>query len=262
MGDPAAPVSVPPPLPDLRPRPWGFWMTLLLSAAVVVLKIAVDSAVAVAFVIPYVVKHGPESLEAYGEALQNDGFFIAIAIAILISTPVCTALVVLFAYVRKGIGVRDYLALHFPASRSIFVWIGITVVMIIVTDGLRLLLGQPLVPDVSQEWYKTSRIPMLLWFAFIFVAPVVEEVLFRGFMFRGLAASRLGNSGAVLLPALIWALMHLQYNWIDMASIFVLGIVWGIARMRTGSTYTTMVLHAVCNLVATIETAAVVGQTV
>jgi hypothetical protein len=233
-------------------------MTLLLAAVAIILKIVVDSAVAAAFLVPYAVKHGPESLEAYGEALQSDGFFIAIAI--LISTPVCTAIVVLFAHLRKGIGARDYLGLDFPATRSIFAWIGITLVVILVTDGLRLLLGQPLVPEIGQEWYKTSRIPMLLWFTFIFVAPVVEEVLFRGFMFRGLAASRLGNAGAVLLPALIWAAMHLQYNWIDMASIFILGIVWGIARMRTGSTFTTMVLHAMCNLVATFETAAVVGQ--
>jgi len=233
-------------------------MTLLLSAGVIMAKILLDSVVMAAFLIPHGLEHGPESIITYAQTLQSDGFVLAVAT--LTSAVPCTGLVVLIAFLRKGIGVRDYLALRLPTIRSFATWAAITVVVLLLTDAIRLSLGEPLVPDDAQVWYKTSRIPALLWIAFVVAAPIVEEIIFRGFMFRGLAATRAGNAGAVIIPALIWAAMHLQYNAIDMASIFILGIVWGVARIRTGSTYATMAFHAVTNIVATLETAAVVAQ--
>ena len=90
--------------------------------------------------------------------------------------------------------------------------------------------------------------------AIVVAAPVSEETLFRGFFFAGVAHSRIGVPGAIILGSLIWALIHLQYDFYGMATIFFSGLLLGYVRFKTGSIYATMFLHGLMNLLATIET--------
>jgi membrane protease YdiL (CAAX protease family) len=50
----------------------------------------------------------------------------------------------------------------------------------------------------------------------------------------------------------------MQYDLYGMATIFVLGIVYGLARASSGSLVVPLILHAVTNIVATAE-AALIG---
>ena len=93
--------------------------------------------------------------------------------------------------------------------------------------------------------------------AIVVAAPVIEEILFRGFMFRGIASSPLGVTGAILMTAALWALLHVQYDWFGIGTIFLAGLFLGIVRARTRSTLLTTLLHALANLVATAEVAIV-----
>ena len=92
----------------------------------------------------------------------------------------------------------------------------------------------------------------------VVAAPLGEETLFRGFLFKGILHSRLGGAGAVLLTALIWALLHRQYDLFDMANIFAAGLLFGCARLRTNSIYPCLLMHGLMNLIATIEVAMVI----
>ena len=83
------------------------------------------------------------------------------------------------------------------------------------------------------------------------VAPLFEEIFFRGFLFRGIANSWLGAPGAIVITAAVWALIHLQYSWTDIGMIFLLGLFLGYARYRTGSTTLTVLLHALWNTAST-----------
>lgn len=51
-----------------------------------------------------------------------------------------------------------------------------------------------------------------------------------------------------------WAVIHVQYDWYGMAVIFVTGIVFGIARKKSKSLLTTILMHSYMNMIATIET--------
>ena len=79
--------------------------------------------------------------------------------------------------------------------------------------------------------------------------------MFRGFLFQGLMCSRLGPTGAVLLTSLLWAVIHLQYGPVEITFIFLLGVVLGCIRLKTGSIWTPFLVHAVSNLIATVEVA-------
>lgn len=94
-----------------------------------------------------------------------------------------------------------------------------------------------------------------LWFAVVLlvaIAPVSEELVFRGFIYGGLAPSRLGPFGAVVLTSAVWAVVHVQYAWPIMAQIFVYGVIFGVARWRTGSLWPSMAAHAIINLYAAV----------
>ncbi|MEK6248087.1 MAG: CPBP family intramembrane metalloprotease, partial [Planctomycetales bacterium] len=101
--------------------------------------------------------------------------------------------------------------------------------------------------------FKTSGSLTLLLFAIIIAAPLWEELLFRGFMHRGLQAG-LGAVPAVVICSASWAIMHLQYDLINILWVFVIGLFLGTVRVKTGSSSLTILLHAASNLVAMIET--------
>ena len=71
----------------------------------------------------------------------------------------------------------------------------------------------------------------LLLLTAVVLAPLFEEVVFRGTLLPVLAA-RFGSSTAVLLSALVFALAHLSVG--ELAPLTVLGIGLGLLRLRGG----------------------------
>jgi hypothetical protein len=155
--------------------------------------------------------------------------------------------------------VRDYLGLRWPGWRPVARWVGGVALAGLAYDLLGRALGRPLVPPVMVESWRTADWRALFYVAIVVAAPLVEETLFRGFFFAGLAGSRFGPTLAIALPAAVWTLLHVQYDAFDQSFVFVLGLVLGVARWRTGSLATCLVAHGLVNLVATLEVAAVAG---
>jgi membrane protease YdiL (CAAX protease family) len=114
-------------------------------------------------------------------------------------------------------------------------------------------LGRPLVPPFMVRAYATAGFKPLFFFAIVVAAPLVEELFFRGFLFAGLADSRLGPRWTIAITAVAWGSIHTQYELIDILLICLLGLILGAARSKSGSIYTTMALHALTNLAALIE---------
>lgn len=95
---------------------------------------------------------------------------------------------------------------------------------------------------------------MVLIFLAVFMAPVVEEITFRGYYFR-VAKELWGKRIAVLLITLVFAGLHVPQYWGDWAAIFMvaaLGFVLTALRAWTGSTIASVTMHFVYNAGATI----------
>ena len=95
----------------------------------------------------------------------------------------------------------------------------------------------------------------MLFFLAVVVAPISEEVAFRGFLFRGLSASWLGVSGTIVRNSAAWAAMHVQYDWLTLSQIFLIGLLLGWIRWASGSTLLTIRLHMLANLAASVQAA-------
>jgi len=108
-------------------------------------------------------------------------------------------------------------------------------------------------PEVDSQISKliTSRAALAeLMFFGVVLAPVFEELVFRGFLFPLIAQSA-GPWAGIVLTALPFALLHgAQYAWAwqQITLIGVAGVVFGFVRHRTGTTAASSLLHAAYNL--------------
>jgi membrane protease YdiL (CAAX protease family) len=153
--------------------------------------------------------------------------------------------------------VADYLTLNIPRRGEIIVAVVCVIALGLAFNLLLALSGRDIVPPFQVEAYRTAK--EAGWLAWLFVAivvfaPVGEEIAFRGFLYRGwaLPGRELTAIGAI---ALLWALLHIQYDWPGMLQVFVIGVMLGWFRWASGSTTLAILMHALVNLQAMIETA-------
>ncbi len=97
---------------------------------------------------------------------------------------------------------------------------------------------------------STTGIGLLVTFVVAgVVAPIAEEVFFRGVLYGGLRA-RIGSAPALLVSAVVFTALHLSLELF--VPIFVLGIFLAYLYQKTGSLYPGILLHSANNVVAVI----------
>jgi uncharacterized protein len=87
-----------------------------------------------------------------------------------------------------------------------------------------------------------------LWIVAI-TAPVVEEFVFRGVLYRSFAA-HIRPGWANVVQAALFSAMHMNLN--AAGVLFVLGLVLGTLARRSGGLLAPMILHATFNLIASL----------
>lgn len=128
----------------------------------------------------------------------------------------------------------------------------LVVVPMMVLSGIAVQLSRVLFGDVPStqeqvlggEAMLTPADYLLLLLVGVVVAPIVEEFLFRGLLYRYLRERR-SIAYAVLLSAVIFAAAHFIPTLIP--ALFVLGIVLALVAQRYDSIYPAMMLHALNN---------------
>ncbi|RAI44302.1 CPBP family intramembrane glutamic endopeptidase [Rhodoplanes roseus] len=231
-------------------QPWG----ILATIAIAVLAFALGQAVAAVGLSAWL---SPAALA--GPALPADG--IAVALVVIAANLIQTVTLVLAARVRSD-SVLDYLGLDLPARRDLLIGLASLVALVVVADAATLAAGRDLVPPVQIATYRSAAqqgVLPFLWFALVIVAPIGEELLFRGFVFRGCARSDTSAMPTIVFTGFIFALLHVQYDWVGMALIFLVGLLLGWLRWRSGSTTLVILLHLLLNLEGTIETMLMAG---
>jgi hypothetical protein len=150
---------------------------------------------------------------------------------------------------------RDFFGLRRAGFRQSLLWTLALVVFAFGFESLASYLDRPEIPPFMRDILQgpSAYLP-LLWLAVVVAAPILEEILFRGFLFGGLRSSRLGPWGALAVTSLCFAVIHTQYDWFDMSAVLVLGVVLGLARHFSGSVYLPMGLHALHNFASMLFT--------
>jgi membrane protease YdiL (CAAX protease family) len=226
---------------------WGYWATLGWAILAYALG-QIAAGVAVIWL-----QRGDLSLLA---AAPFDGKLVVESVLPLNLVMVA---VVLVAVRLARANASDYLALVWPKPREVITAIAYLVLLIAASDGLLYVTGQSLVTSFQLQSYTTAVaagwFPALL-IAAIVVAPAGEEILFRGFLFRGFVRPQRLAWPGIVATAVLFAAPHVQYDWVGVLQILVIGLFLGFMRWRSGSTLLTFFLHALFNLEGTMETVA------
>jgi membrane protease YdiL (CAAX protease family) len=101
-------------------------------------------------------------------------------------------------------------------------------------------------PDIALMFENTS-FPLALLFGGAVVAPFVEEIFFRGFVFTGLR-QRFGWKQAALASAGLFALAHFIPT--SVVPIFILGLIFAFLFQFSGSVWPAILMHMLTNTVA------------
>lgn len=147
------------------------------------------------------------------------------------------------------------------AFRGLPTWVDVSLpfVAFVVYMGLTWLFAtaiQAVVPgfDVQQpqdlgfSQLSTLNEYVIAFVALVVVAPLVEELIFRGYLYGRLKRFGVPVWGAILVTSLLFGLVHIQPNVI--VDTFALSIVLCLLREMTGSIWAGVVLHSLKNFVA------------
>jgi membrane protease YdiL (CAAX protease family) len=152
----------------------------------------------------------------------------------------------LFAQITKPFG--KAFAWRGCSVRAGVGWVALMVCLV----GIDLVLQKHLNLRLDSPWYRLLLQHQASWFWYgllLLVVPCLEECLFRGFIYYGIARSVFGHSGAIALTAYLWAMpagYHHPY-WLLVNMVY--GIVLGCARYKSHSIVPPICMHIVCGLV-------------
>jgi membrane protease YdiL (CAAX protease family) len=116
--------------------------------------------------------------------------------------------------------------------------------IVFIHNGLLFALGVETQGDMLMDIFNALEFPGWFLFVGIILAPIVEEIFFRGFLFQGFR-QRMGWGRAALLSSAIFAASHL-----DPASLiptFVLGFIFAYIFHRSNSVWPGILLHFTVN---------------
>ena len=164
--------------------------------------------------------------------------------------------------ITVAICMGGFLALRFPTDIVKGTSLQGIVLAIICAAALYLLLDkfldpvfERMLPGSEARYQETlrslSEAPVVSLIQICILAPVMEEILMRGFLLGGLSI-RYGKATALLVSSAFFALLH--FNMVQTLSAFLCGVVLGLLYMRTGSLLCCMVTHMGYNLISYLTT--------
>jgi CAAX protease family protein len=143
---------------------------------------------------------------------------------------------------------RQFLALYWPPLRIVAGWLGAFALLVAAEETIGRAIGLPQ-PEPWGGQYGGGVLALRL-IGLVVLAPAAEELVFRGVLFARIYETRLGKTGAIVLPAVLFAVLHVQYSVLEMSFIAIDGLFFGLARYQSRSLFVPILLHASGNAFA------------
>lgn len=241
--------------PPPRGRNWGFLdiaLALVVAAAALFLSTLVSQA---AYTALAPVAGWPEfSLEALAE---NGVYVLAVQ-------AVWWLCVIGFVYwlLTRRYGLGFSFALRLDGRADIGHYLPLGVLLAFTVGAVSIVLPKPAVETPFEQLLDDRTTLAALGLFAVFVAPAVEELFFRGFLFEPFE-QRMGPLVAVLATSLPFTLVHgdqYAWQWQHMALLTGVAAVFGILRSRTQSLWPPILVHAGFNATQVVGTYLALGQ--
>jgi len=106
----------------------------------------------------------------------------------------------------------------------------------------------PIYKIYTDEFSKLLTSPVSLVLMTVILAPILEEILFRGIIMKGMIHNQVKPATAIIISAFIFGAVH--FNPWQFAGAFLLGLVLGLVYYKTKSLLMSIMLHAFNNLLS------------
>ena len=184
---------------------------------------------------------------------QQMNELIKILIRIL---PFLVIIIALTIRVRKGKLTKDDLGIRKPETNfKAVIWCFSFLMFCILTEFILFQAG--LIEFKNYEFdIETSVLKII---GMVLIAPIAEELLYRGLFLTKLVNLKLNNHIAIFIIAILFVIVHSFVfentiaSKIGIIQIFVDATLFGYARLATKSIYTPITMHITGNLIATAE---------
>ncbi len=173
--------------------------------------------------------------------------FRAYGVGYIVASPLTIA-VLWIAIRRARREFAEYLALDWPSTGEVLRALAITAILLSAESFAVSVVGKE---EISPNPYiSADQAGAFLIFLIggCIAAPIMEEFVLRGFMFRGWSQSCLRPVGSIVVTSVLWAMIHTQYDWFGRFWIFVTGLALGHFRWRSNSTWLTVMVHSAINI--------------
>lgn len=232
---------------------------LLAAIGAIVLYFLIQLATGIVVGVVFVLAHMGTGNPVHAKALMHDPQTRILLVAVTLPISCMLSILVFRAWFGRlwhfgdniGVGVR-------PTSIAGFALQMLLGVATALCGGMLTYLlsrGHPPAQDIAQIMHHTPlSLRVLLALSTITVVPLVEEILFRGILLPSLIR-HMPVVAATIVDASLFALMHLpDFHWKpqDLLALFLVGIVCCWRRLKTGSIYSSVAVHAGNNLLAMI----------
>jgi membrane protease YdiL (CAAX protease family) len=235
--------------PQLLPsaKPWGYFATF--GWAVLVYAVATAGTMALLYVWDPATL--PTNLDF--DPLMKNAWYVSVTT--ILSNIIMVGLLIVTVWIAHWTA-KDYLALRWASRGEVWIALVSLAILLPALDGMAYLLGQPIIPSFVVDIYRnaksTNSLP-LLWLAIVIAAPVAEEIIFRGFLYRGWVRSTQRPLIGILVVTVVFALVHVQYNWFGVLQVFLIGLLLTWTRWRSDSTLLPMLMHVIANFYAMMQ---------
>jgi len=170
--------------------------------------------------------------------------------------PFAVILFILFAQIRRKKFTPQDLYINSPNSLNLFfAWSVGFLIFILLTEFAFYKLGILEIDKWNHPWYS-SIISIL---GAVILAPVAEELIFRGLILNELVKRKLNIHFAIFIQASLFVLLHnftyqntVSSN-IGIVQSLVDACLFGYAKYSTKSIYTPVAMHVTGNVIATLE---------
>ena len=158
-----------------------------------------------------------------------------------------------FLYFRKESFANRFRLQSVPTtvlSATILLSVGIIVISDEIDRLTNLILPQPDSFDQLENMLRFDSIwsAVFLLFTISILAPLTEELIFRGFLQKFLEESWKDVTKAILITSIFFAFIHMNPYWI--IQIYFMGVLLGYLAWRTGSIIPGFILHGLNNIFA------------
>jgi len=254
-------VTAPPPLPDQQiERPWSFVWTLIFGVVIMVVWMVIQSFTVLGLYL-LSAEDPSETLRnldsAALEAYVTDGDVLG---QVSLISGGLTLILIFMVIGLSRLSIPKYLDLKAPNPLWVIAGIAATLGLNMGLSYLGPHFNEPEVNEFMETTYKSVDNLVVIWLGIAVMAPLFEEIFFRGFLYTGWSRTVMGGIGAAILTSGIWALIHIQYSPFIIGWIFVFGLVLCLARAVTGSIWVPIIMHIFNNGWATYWTGSAIAE--